>query len=133
MARSANVLLVLGVNAVAALRPVHPRPARACSRALLVKVFGSGATVAAYSVGQQIAIAALTFAIGLASVIWIFEFRLFKEVIARGSSAQREAEKAEKSRRRPGRDPHGRELPLPPADQVRGAFLDTARCRASRT
>jgi hypothetical protein len=59
-------------------------------------VFGSGATVAAYSVGQQIAIAALTFAIGLAAVIWIFKFRSFKEVIAAGR-AQREAEKTEKT------------------------------------
>ena len=65
-------------------------------QALLVKVFGSGATVAAYSVGQQIAIAALTFGIGLAAVIWIFKFRSFKEVIAAGR-AQREAEKAEKT------------------------------------
>ena len=55
-----NVLLVLGVNAVAALVPFTPGGA-GVQQALLVKVFGSGATVAAYSVGQQIAIAALTF------------------------------------------------------------------------
>ncbi|MDA0159303.1 flippase-like domain-containing protein [Solirubrobacter ginsenosidimutans] len=90
-----NVLLVLGVNAVAALVPFTPGGA-GVQQALLVKVFGSGATVAAYSVGQQIAIAALTFAIGLASVIWIFKFRSFKEVIAAGR-AQREAEKADKT------------------------------------
>jgi uncharacterized membrane protein YbhN (UPF0104 family) len=88
-----NVLLVLGVNAVAALVPFTPGGA-GVQQALLVKVFGSGATVAAYSVGQQIAIAALTFALGLASVIWIFKFRSFKEVIAAGR-AQREAEKAD--------------------------------------
>jgi uncharacterized membrane protein YbhN (UPF0104 family) len=87
-----NVLLVLGVNAVAALVPFTPGGA-GVQQALLVKVFGSGATVAAYSVGQQIAIAALTFGIGLASVVWIFRFRSFKEVIAAGR-AQREAEKA---------------------------------------
>jgi uncharacterized membrane protein YbhN (UPF0104 family) len=87
-----NVLLVLGVNAVAALVPFTPGGA-GVQQALLVKVFGSGATVAAYSVGQQIAIAALTFGIGLASVIWIFKFRSFKEVIAAGR-AQRDAEKA---------------------------------------
>jgi uncharacterized membrane protein YbhN (UPF0104 family) len=90
-----NVLLVLGVNAVAALVPFTPGGA-GVQQALLVKVFGSGATVAAYSVGQQIAIAALTFGIGLASVIWIFKFRSFKEVIAAGR-AQREAEKTEKA------------------------------------
>src|SRR3954453_8084415 len=87
-----NVLVVLGVNAVAALVPFTPGGA-GVQQALLVKVFGSGATVAAYSVGQQIAIAALTFAIGLAAVVWIFKFRSFKEVIAAGR-AQREAEKA---------------------------------------
>src|SRR3954451_12872674 len=57
-----NVLLVLGVNAVAALVPFTPGGA-GVQQALLVKVFGTGATVAAYSVGQQIAIAALTFLI----------------------------------------------------------------------
>jgi uncharacterized membrane protein YbhN (UPF0104 family) len=87
-----NVLLVLGVNAVAALVPFTPGGA-GVQQALLVKVFGSGATVAAYSVGQQIAIAALTFCIGLGSVVWIFRFKSFKEVI-RAGRAQRDAEKA---------------------------------------
>ena len=87
-----NVLLVLGCNAVAALVPFTPGGA-GVQQALLVKVFGTGATVAAYSVGQQIAIAALTFGLGLAAVIWIFRFRSFKEVIAAGR-AQREAEKS---------------------------------------
>ena len=43
--------------------------------------------------GQQIAIAALTFLIGLASVVWIFRFRSFKEVVAAGR-ASRQAETA---------------------------------------
>ncbi len=87
-----NVLLVLGVNAVAALVPFTPGGA-GVQQALLVKVFGSGATVAAYSVGQQIAIAVLTFCIGLAAVVWIFRFRSFKEVIRAGrASRQAEAE-----------------------------------------
>jgi len=90
-----NVLLVLGVNAVAALVPFTPGGA-GVQQALLVKVFGSGSVVAAYSVGQQIAIAALTFGIGLASVIWIFKFRSFKEVIAAGRE-QREAERTDKA------------------------------------
>jgi hypothetical protein len=63
------------------------------AQALLVKVFGGSATVAAYSVGQQIAIAAWTFAIGLAAVVFIFRFRSFKEVIAAGR-AERSAEPA---------------------------------------
>jgi uncharacterized membrane protein YbhN (UPF0104 family) len=87
-----NVLLVLGVNAVAALVPFTPGGA-GVAQALLVKVFGGSATVAAYSVGQQIAIAAWTFGIGLASVVFIFRFRSFKEVIAAGR-AERSAEPA---------------------------------------
>jgi uncharacterized membrane protein YbhN (UPF0104 family) len=87
-----NVLLVLGVNAVAACVPFTPGGA-GVAQALLVKVFGGSATVAAYSVGQQIAIAAWTFAIGLAAVVFIFRFRSFKEVIAAGR-AERTAEPA---------------------------------------
>ena len=87
-----NVLLVLGVNAVAALVPFTPGGA-GVQQALLVTVFGGSAGVAAYSVGQQIAIAALTFLIGLASVVWIFRFRSLKEVIAAGR-ASRQAETA---------------------------------------
>jgi uncharacterized protein (TIRG00374 family) len=81
-----NVLLVLGVNAVAALVPFTPGGA-GVQQALLVKVFAgsaAGATVAAYSVGQQIAIAAFTFGAGFAALVFIFRFRSFKEVIASG-------------------------------------------------
>ena len=86
-----NVLLVLGVNAVAALVPFTPGGA-GVQQALLVKVFAgtaTGATVAAYSVGQQIAIAALTFGVGFAALVCIFRFRSFKEVIAQGREAAR--------------------------------------------
>jgi uncharacterized membrane protein YbhN (UPF0104 family) len=89
-----NVLLVLGVNVVAALVPFTPGGA-GVQQALLVQVFASsatGATVAAYSVGQQIAIAAWTFAIGFGSIVWIFRFRSFKEVIAAGRASRAEAE-----------------------------------------
>ena len=83
-----NVLLVLGVNAVSAAVPFTPQGA-GVQQALLVKVFADTAkqaTVAAYSVGQQIAIGALTFAIGFASIAFIFRYRSFKEVIARGQA-----------------------------------------------
>ncbi len=93
-----NVLLVLGVNAVAALVPFTPGGA-GVQQALLVRVFSgtaSGATVAAYSVGQQIAIAASTFGMGFASLVYIFRFRSFKEVIARGRES-RDAEQAKKA------------------------------------
>jgi uncharacterized membrane protein YbhN (UPF0104 family) len=90
-----NVLLVLGVNAVAALVPFTPGGA-GVQQALLVKVFSgtaAGATVAAYSVGQQIAIGAFMFALGFASVVFIFRFRSFKEVIAAGRAAREEADR----------------------------------------
>ena len=86
-----NVLLVLGVNAVAALVPFTPGGA-GVQQALLVKVFAgsaTGATVAAYSVGQQIAIGVTTFACGFAALVFIFRFRSFKEVIAAGRAATR--------------------------------------------
>jgi uncharacterized membrane protein YbhN (UPF0104 family) len=89
-----NVLLVLGVNAVAALVPFTPGGA-GVQQALLVKVFAgtaAGATVAAYSVGQQIAIGAFMFGLGFAAIVWIFRFRSFKEVIAAGRAAREEAE-----------------------------------------
>ena len=90
-----NVLLVLGVNAVAAAVPFTPQGA-GVQQALLVKVFAgtaSGATVAAYSVAQQIAIGALTFGIGFLSLVFIFRIRSFKEVVARGRE-ERDLERA---------------------------------------
>jgi uncharacterized membrane protein YbhN (UPF0104 family) len=91
-----NVLLVLGVNAVGAAVPFTPQGA-GVTQALLVKVFAgtaAGATVAAYSVGQQIAIAAGTFAIGFASLVFIFRVRSFKEVIERGREDRQAAQAA---------------------------------------
>jgi hypothetical protein len=61
-----------------------------------VKVFSgtaTGATVAAYSVGQQIVIAATTLAVGFGALIAIFRIRSFKEAIRLGQ-AEREAERA---------------------------------------
>ena len=83
-----NVLLVLGVNAVSAAVPFTPQGA-GVQQALLAKVFAgtaSGAVVASYSVGQQIAIGVLTFGIGFAAIVFIFRYRSFREVIARGQA-----------------------------------------------
>jgi len=94
-----NVLLVLGVNAVAALVPFTPGGA-GVQQALLVKVFAgsvAGATVAAYSVGQQIAIGAASFAVGLGAIVFIFRFRSFKEVIAAGREAREAEDRAAKT------------------------------------
>jgi uncharacterized membrane protein YbhN (UPF0104 family) len=90
-----NVLLVFGVGQVAGAVPFTPGGA-GVQQALLVKVFATSAptgVVAAYSVGQQIAIAAFTAIAGLGAVVLIFRFRSFKEVIAAGR-ASREAERA---------------------------------------
>ena len=89
-----NVLLVLGVNAVGAAVPFTPQGA-GVTQALLVKVFAGtapGALVAAYSVGQQLAIAVLTFSIGFAALVFIFRVRSFREVIERGRADRDEAQ-----------------------------------------
>ncbi|HWX75415.1 MAG TPA: lysylphosphatidylglycerol synthase transmembrane domain-containing protein, partial [Solirubrobacteraceae bacterium] len=91
-----NVLLVFGVNQVAGAVPLSPGGA-GVQQALLVKVFSHAAktdVVAAYSVGQQIAIASFTALVGLASVVFIFRFRSFKEVLNAGR-ASRDAERAQ--------------------------------------
>jgi uncharacterized protein (TIRG00374 family) len=90
-----NVLLVFAVGQVAGAIPLIPGGA-GVQQALMVKVFAASAsaeTVAAYSVGQQIAIAAFTFAVGLAAVVFLFRFRSFREVIDAGR-ASRAAERA---------------------------------------
>ena len=60
-----------------------------------MQIFGrttGSATVAAYSVGQQIAIAAFSFGLGFLALAFIFKIRSFKEVIRRGQE-ERDAEK----------------------------------------
>jgi uncharacterized protein (TIRG00374 family) len=94
-----NVLLVFAVNQVAGAVPFTPGGA-GVQQALLVKVFATSAptaVVAAYSVGQQIAIAVFTALVGLGAVVLIFRFRSFKEVLYAGRAsreAEREAERA---------------------------------------
>jgi uncharacterized protein (TIRG00374 family) len=90
-----NVLLVFAVNQVAGAVPFTPGGA-GVQQALLVKVFVSSApttVVAAYSVGQQLAIAAFTALTGFGAVVFIFRFRSFKQVLFAGR-ASREAERA---------------------------------------
>ncbi len=109
-----NVLLVFAVNQVAGAVPLTPGGA-GVQQALLVKVFATStagtAAVAAYSVGQQIAIAAFTAIVGLAAVVFIFRFRSFGEVLHAGR-ASREAERAGMSA---GEGWSGEEDPPPPA------------------
>ena len=129
-----NVLLVFGVNQVAGAVPFAPGGA-GVQQALLVKVFAGSAptaVVAAYSVGQQIAIAAFTATVGLASVVFIFRFRSFKEVI----SAGRASREAEREGRAEDDEPQPRDsAPRAPAaggGASPGALLTPERARALR-
>lgn len=93
-----NVLLVFGVGQVAGAVPFTPGGA-GVQQALLVKVFAASAptaVVAAYSVGQQIAIAAFTAILGLGAVVLIFRFRSFKEVIAAGHASREQERRDER-------------------------------------
>jgi uncharacterized protein (TIRG00374 family) len=93
-----NVLLVFAVNQVAGAVPFTPGGA-GVQQALLVKVFAASAStevVAAYSVGQQIAIAAFTASVGLAAIVFIFRFRSFKEVLYAGRASREEERAAER-------------------------------------
>jgi hypothetical protein len=85
-----NVLLVLGCNAVAAVVPFTPGGAASSRRCSSRSSPGqaAGATVAAYSVGQQIAIATFSLAVGFGALILVFNFRSFKQVIAQGRASR---------------------------------------------
>jgi uncharacterized protein (TIRG00374 family) len=125
-----NVLLVFAVNQVAGAVPLTPGGA-GVQQALLVKVFqgkASSAVVAAYSVGQQIAIAAFTASVGLSAVVFIFKFRSFKEVIAAGKASQEAEKEAELEGREPAED---HDEPFPPDEGPEGPE-DRARRRARR-
>jgi uncharacterized membrane protein YbhN (UPF0104 family) len=114
-----NVLLVFGVGQVAGAVPFTPGGA-GVQQALLVKVFAARAptaVVAAYSVGQQIAIAAFTAALGLGSVFLIFRFRSFKEVIAAGRASREQERMAE--REQEGRRAEERGGPVPRMPRAR--------------
>jgi len=119
-----NVLLVFAVNQVAGAVPLTPGGA-GVQQALLVKVFAASAAgtaaVAAYSVGQQIAIAAFTAAVGLGAVVLIFRFRSFGEVLHAGR-ASREAERAGKPLVEDYSPYEDDPPPSPPAPRLRARY-----------
>lgn len=85
-----NALLVQGVQVVSTIIPLTPGGA-GVQQALLIAVFSgsaSAATVAAYSVGQQIALAGFAIVLGFFALAVIFRVRSFKEVIRRGRAEQ---------------------------------------------
>ena len=79
---------MLGVNASRRCVPFTPGGA-GVQQALLVKVFGGSSVVAAYSVGQQIAIGAFSLAVGFIALVTIFKFRSFKDAIGAGKAGPR--------------------------------------------
>jgi uncharacterized membrane protein YbhN (UPF0104 family) len=83
-----NALLVLGVQVVASVFPFTPGGA-GVQQALLLTIFANNADVASFSVGQQIATAVLTAALGFAALVLIFRFRSFREVLDRGREHRR--------------------------------------------
>ncbi|MEA2475005.1 MAG: hypothetical protein QOE06_2920 [Thermoleophilaceae bacterium] len=90
-----NALLVQGVQVVSTIVPLTPGGA-GVQQALLLSVFSGAAStsaVAAYSVGQQIALAGFALALGFGALVVIFKIRSFKEVI-RSGRAQQAAEAA---------------------------------------
>jgi uncharacterized membrane protein YbhN (UPF0104 family) len=119
-----NVLLVFGVNQVAGAVPFTPGGA-GVQQALLVKVFAGSAptaVVAAYSVGQQIAIAAFTALVGLGAIFFIFRFRSFKEVLYAGRASRQAERDAERAGVHPAEDERFDDDPPPPGTRrPRGA------------
>jgi len=94
-----NALLVLAAQYIASIVPFTPGGLGA-TQALLVVIFAgaaSSSTVAAYSVGQQLAIVAFTLALAFISIATIFRYRSFGALLrdARATHAsERAAEKA---------------------------------------
>src|SRR5438309_2642611 len=98
-----NALLVLAVQVVASVFPFTPGGA-GVQQALLLAIFAHNPNVASFSVGQQIATAVLSGALGFAALVLIFRFKSFREVIARGREHRRMegAGAVEPDDRRPG-------------------------------
>lgn len=85
-----NVLTVLAVQGVASLVPFTPQGA-GVQQALLVHAFAgvaAGATVAAYSVGQQIAVAAFNAIFGLVALAVVFRTTDWRGLLRRGREEQ---------------------------------------------
>jgi uncharacterized membrane protein YbhN (UPF0104 family) len=90
----ANVLTVLAVQTISSLIPFTPQGA-GVQQALLVKALAgvaAGATIAAYSVGQQLAIAGFNALFGLVALAIVFRTTDWRGLMARGK-AEQQAEK----------------------------------------
>ena len=105
-----NALLVLAVQVVASVFPFTPGGA-GVQQALLLTIFAHNPDVAAFSVGQQIATAVLSSALGFAALVLIFRFKSFREVMARGREHRRR--EAAGTPWPPGGEVPAREAPTP--------------------
>jgi uncharacterized membrane protein YbhN (UPF0104 family) len=83
-----NALLVLAVQVVASVFPFTPGGA-GVQQALLLQIFVHNPYVAAFSVGQQIATAMLSSALGFGALVFIFRLRSFREVMTRARAHRR--------------------------------------------
>ncbi len=83
-----NALLVLAVQVVASVFPFTPGGA-GVQQALLLTIFAHNPDTAAFSVGQQIATAVLTSAMGFGALVLIFRFTSFREVMDRAKEHRR--------------------------------------------
>ena len=83
-----NALLVLAVQVVASVFPFTPGGA-GVQQALLLTIFAHNPATPAFSVGQQIATAVLSSAMGFGALVLIFRFRSFREVLARAREHRR--------------------------------------------
>jgi uncharacterized protein (TIRG00374 family) len=94
-----NALLVMSVQALSTLTPFTPGGAGA-QQALLVYVFrgkASKTAVLAYSVGQQIALAAFNVAVAVAALFLLAGTTDFRSIIRRGEEERRAAEREAES------------------------------------
>jgi uncharacterized protein (TIRG00374 family) len=97
-----NVLFMMGVQAVSTLTPFTPGGAGA-QQALLVYAFRDVAprsTVLAYSVGQQVAIAAFNVAAAMAALFLMLRTVDIRSIVRRGEEERRAAEEEEARKRR---------------------------------
>jgi uncharacterized membrane protein YbhN (UPF0104 family) len=83
-----NALLVLAVQVVASVFPFTPGGA-GVQQALLLTIFRNNSGTAAFSVGQQIATAVLSGALGFTALVFIFRFSSFREVMNRAREHRR--------------------------------------------
>jgi uncharacterized membrane protein YbhN (UPF0104 family) len=95
-----NVLFMMGVQALSTITPFTPGGAGA-QQALLVYAFRDVAprsTVLAYSVGQQIALAAFNVVCSLVAIFLMVRTLSIRSIVRRGEEERRQAEEVEPTR-----------------------------------